>query len=78
MVYTDRGPFPEYEILVRAIQCHLTNAHLPSQDFYAGFWGGALREIAGQPRRYPQIRNDGVAVCADLIMDVLHRVPNGY
>ena len=71
MVYTDRGPFPEYEILVREIKLHLANAYLPSEDLYAGFWEGALREVANQPRRYPQIRNDGAAVCAQLIKDAL-------
>ena len=71
MVYTDRGPFPEYDILVDAIKCYLTNAYLPSQDLYAGSWEGALREIAKQPRRYPEIRKDGAAVCAELVKNTL-------
>jgi hypothetical protein len=76
MVYTDRGPFPEYDILVREIERHLTNTYLPSPDLYAGSWAGALREIARQPRRYPQIRNDGAAVCAESIVNTLQGKPN--
>jgi hypothetical protein len=71
MVYTDRGPFPEYDILVREIKRHLTNTYLPSPDLYAGSWAGALQEIARQPRRYSRIRNDGAAVCAEAIMKAL-------
>ena len=76
MVYTDRGPFPEYDLLVGEIERHLTNAYLPSWDLYAGSWAGALRKVSEQPRRYPQIRNDGAAVCAEWIRNTLKRVPN--
>jgi hypothetical protein len=76
MIYTDRGPFPEYEILVGEIQRHLTNAYLPSEDLYAGSWEGALRVIANQSRRYPKIRNDGAAVCARLIKNALKGMPD--
>lgn len=68
IAYTDRGPFPEYDILVEAIQQHLPNVHLPSEDLYAGRWEGVLPELAGQPRRPFTIRDDGAAVCAGLII----------
>lgn len=77
MVYTDRGPFPEYDILVHEIKRCLTNAYLPSRDLYAGSWAGALRELAGQPRRYPQIRIDGAAVCAEVILNALEGMADG-
>ena len=71
MVYTDRGPFPEYEILVEAIQRHLPNVHLSSRDLYAGAWEGALQELAARPRRTSEVRDDGGTVCADLITQIL-------
>jgi hypothetical protein len=74
IVYTDRGAFPEYDILVREIRRHLANAYLPSHDLYAGFWEGALREVASQARRYPGLRDDGAAFCAELILNVLKKV----
>jgi hypothetical protein len=73
LVYTDRGSFPEYDVLVRDIKRHLTNVYLPSQDLYSGSWEGALQEIMRQPRRYPAIRNDGATVCAELIKNTLNR-----
>jgi hypothetical protein len=72
IVYTDRGSFPEYDVLVREIERHLTNVYLPSQDLYSGSWEGALQEIAKQPRRYPAIRDDGAPVCAELIKNALN------
>lgn len=76
IVYSDRGPFPEYGILVEAIQRHLPNAHLPSRDLYAGSWADALRELARQPRRIPRLRDDGAAVCARLITQRAKGLPN--
>ena len=76
MVYTDRGPFPEYDILVDEIKRHLPNVYLPSQDLYAGSWKDALQELAGQPRRHPKIRDDGAAVCAELIRQTLEGTSN--
>lgn len=73
MVYTDRGPFPEYEILVDEIRRHLPNVYLPSQELYAGSWKEALQSLAGQPRRYSRMRDDGAAVCARLIKETLER-----
>ena len=36
MVYADRGDFPEYPVLVQAIETYLPHAHIPSGDLYAG------------------------------------------
>jgi len=74
MVYTDRGRFREYAILVEAIQEHLPNVYLPSRDLYAGSWQKALDARAGQPRRPPRIRSDGAAICAGLITQVVKGV----
>jgi hypothetical protein len=71
MVFTDRGAFPEYEVLVQEIREHLNHAYLPSRKLYAGSWEGALREVARQGRRSPRIRHDGAAVCAEWIKSVL-------
>jgi hypothetical protein len=78
IAYSDRGSFPEYDVLVRDIKRHLTNVYLPSQDLYSGSWQGALQEITRLPRRHPAIRDDGAAVCAELIKSLLNGTPNAY
>lgn len=69
MIYTDRGVFPEYQILVRELNRHITAAYLPSEDLYAGRWYSAIKWLAAQPRRQPDCRIDGAEVCAQIILN---------
>ena len=77
MVFSDRGPFPEYEILVDSIQRHLTAVYMPSDDLYAGSWESAIRQIEQLPRHVPRIRIDGAEVCAEIILGRLDRLGQG-
>jgi len=70
MIYTDRGVFPEYEILVDAIKRCLTAVYVPSEDLYAGRWESAIRCLESKPRRQPDCRIDGAQVCAQIILNV--------
>jgi L-arabinokinase len=74
MVYSDRGHFPEYDILVDWIERHLTAVHLPSGDLYSGDWESAVHRMEGMPRRVPRIRTDGAEVCARIILERLDRL----
>jgi len=69
MIYTDRGFFPEYNILVREMTRLLSTVYMPSKDLYAGRWAPAVRQIENMPRRLPEIRSDGADVCARVILD---------
>jgi L-arabinokinase len=68
MIYTDRGPFPEYDILVEEMTRHLTTVFIPSEDLYAGHWESAVRNIESLPRRSPTLRDDGAEICARSIL----------
>ena len=70
MIYTDRGFFPEYEILVRNMERHLTTVYLPSEALYSGRWEPAVSQLAGLARRFPKLRDDGAAVCAEMILEL--------
>jgi len=72
MIYTDRGFFIEYEVLVREIRRHLTWAYLSSDDLVAGNWSPALEAIRKSPRKVPSIRDDGADVCARRILSLLN------
>jgi len=72
IVYTDRGPFPEYPILVREMERHLTTVYIPSEELYSGNWEPAIHRIQSLPRRAPRLRDDGAAFCARRIMDRLN------
>lgn len=73
MIYTDRGRFPEYEILVQAIEENLAFAYLPSADLYRGDWETAITAINGQHRSKPHVRDDGASVCAEIILRELEQ-----
>jgi L-arabinokinase len=78
IVYSDRGQFPEYDVLVRDIKRCLANVYLPSRDLYAGLWRTALFEITRLPRHTPTIRGDGGSVCAELIRNVLKGTSHAF
>jgi UDP-N-acetylglucosamine:LPS N-acetylglucosamine transferase len=73
VIYTDRGVFPEYEILVRALTANLTAVYLPSEELYAGRWQGAVEQLERLPRRVPSLPANGAEVCARAILDILPR-----
>ena len=49
LVYTDRGDFPEYPVLVREMPRWLACAFVSNQDLLAGRIGGALRRVLELP-----------------------------
>jgi L-arabinokinase len=71
IIYTDRGVFPEYSILVQEMERHLATVYLPSQDLYAGRWESAIRKLEDQPRRIPTLASNGGQVCAQTILRFL-------
>ena len=68
VVYSDRGEFPEYDILVETMERELATVFLPSAELYAGQWEAALARLETIPRRMPSMRVDGGEVCARIIL----------
>jgi hypothetical protein len=71
IIYCDRGEFPEYSILVEAINAHLPSVYLPSKDLYEGRWEKAVRAIHAALSPCRPVRTDGARVCAERILGVL-------
>jgi L-arabinokinase len=71
VIYTDRGFFPEYDILVREMAKHLTTVYISSEDLYAGKWEAAIEELQRQPRVAPTLPCNGAKVCAEIILSYL-------
>ncbi len=71
LVYTDRGDFPEYEVLVAQMQRYLPVAFVSSADVREGRLAQALREVRALP--FPEASpTNGAAVAADRIAAALH------
>ncbi len=68
LIYSDRGAFPEYEILVREMESQLTAVYMSSSELYEGNWEPFMKRMRALPRRIPNLRTDGGRVCAERIM----------
>jgi hypothetical protein len=67
MVYTSRGRFIEYDVLVREMPRVLRCRFLEQADFFAGRWREALDAVLAQPAPPERPRVDGAEVVAERI-----------
>ncbi|MGC9195646.1 MAG: hypothetical protein ACP5IL_09355 [Syntrophobacteraceae bacterium] len=71
MIYTERGLFSEYDVLVQTIESELPSIFIDSADFNAGNWEPSISRILSLPHRVPDIRIDGAEICARKILKSL-------
>lgn len=70
LIYTERGDFPEYPILVREMGGYLPCAYVSNADLMAGRLSDAVREVMAMPM--PQAPDtSGAAVAAARILESL-------
>lgn len=67
IVYTTRGRFREYDVLVDGIRCYLRSAFIDQADLCGGRWLAALNAAASAPAPAERPRTDGAEVVADMI-----------
>ena len=64
LVYTSRGDFAEYRVLVEAMPRLLRCAYLEQRDLFAGRWAPIVRQVLDQPRLTARPATDGARVVA--------------
>jgi hypothetical protein len=69
MLYTSRGRFAEYDVLVREMPRFLRCRFLDMTSLLAGRWREALDALAASPPPPEQPRTDGAAVVTSWILD---------
>src|SRR6185503_32390 len=67
MVYTSRGRFAEYDVMVREMPRFLRCRYLELDAFERGAWREALADVVGQPGPPERPRTDGAQVAARMI-----------
>jgi len=67
IVYTSRGRFAEYDVLVREMPRYLRSAYLPQDQLLAGRWRAAIDTVLTLPDPPGRPRTDGAHVIAELI-----------
>jgi L-arabinokinase len=66
LVYTDRGAFPEYDVMVREMAGYLPTAYVSGDDLRAGLLGAAIDDVLARPAMVPPPTN-GASVAAAAI-----------
>ena len=67
LVYTDRGRFAEYDVLVREMPRYLRCAFIDRRSLVSGRWRDALDAAVGAPAPPEQPPTDGARVVADMM-----------
>lgn len=67
MLYTSRGDFREYPVLVEAMPKYLRCASIDHEDLFAGNWAPHLDRLLAQPAPAVRPATNGALVAADVI-----------
>lgn len=71
LLYTDRGHFLEYDVLVSAMPRFLRTAYINHDDLFAGRWDAHLDAVLAQPEPPERPATNGAEMIADLMIEVL-------
>ncbi len=71
LVYTERKDFPEYRILVDALQQHAVSQFIPSDAFFAGKWQAAIEAAVQSPWDKSEIPLNGAEQVGQFIQSFL-------
>ena len=71
LLYTSRGDFREYQVLVDAMPEHLRCAFIGHDDLFAGRWGSHLDRLLAQQEPPTRPATDGADVAADILLRLL-------
>jgi len=77
ILYTSRGHFPEYDVLVEEMPKYLRAAFISQEDLFAGRWESALDKLLAQsrPKNYKRPETNGAEVAAELLLKALDKPP---
>lgn len=75
VLYTSRGHFPEYDVLVDEMPKYLRCAFIGHDDLFAGRWESHLDKLLAQPRPKKKPDTSGADVAADILLKALDKPP---
>ena len=68
LLYTSRGRFAEYDVMVSEMPRLLRCRYIPQEELLAGNWAGAIDALLGQPEPLERPRVDGASIGAAQIL----------
>jgi L-arabinokinase len=75
ILYTSRGHFPEYDVLVDEMAKHARTAYISHEDLFAGKWETHLDKLLAQPKPKKKPELNGAEVAADILLKALDKPP---
>jgi hypothetical protein len=70
IIYSDRGEFPEYPILVEGIKTFLPSCYMPQEDLYNGEWLPYLETMESKFFQRPPIAVNGAEVAGNRLLEI--------
>ncbi|HYN07573.1 MAG TPA: hypothetical protein VES67_09305 [Vicinamibacterales bacterium] len=71
MLYTSRGRFREYDLLVQEMPKYLRCRFISHADLFAGRWRGALEGLVAQPAPTERLDTNGAEIVAKEIVEMV-------
>ncbi len=71
ILYTSRGHFPEYPILVEALNQWATSEFIPQEVLLTGELGPYLKRLLEKEQNWPAVNLNGAQVAAEKTLDLL-------
>lgn len=75
ILYTSRGHFPEYDVLVEEMPKYVRSAFIAQDDLLAGKWESAIDKLRAQPKLKKKPETNGAEVAADILLKALDKPP---
>jgi L-arabinokinase len=75
MLYTSRGHFPEYDVLVEEMPKYLRNAFISQDDVASGKWEPHIDKLLAQPKIKKKPETNGADVAAEILLKALDKPP---
>jgi L-arabinokinase len=75
LLYTSRGHFPEYDVLVEEAPKLLRTAFISQDDLFGGRWEPYLDKLRAQPKPKKKVETNGADVAAEILLKALDKPP---
>ncbi len=75
ILYTSRGHFPEYDVLVAEMPKYLRSAFIGLDDLFAGKWESHIDKLLAQPKLKKKPETNGADVAAEVLLKALDKPP---
>jgi len=75
ILYTSRGHFPEYDVIVEEMPKYVRHAFISHDDLFAGKWEGFIDKLLAQPKPKKKPDTNGAEIAADILLKALDKPP---